>query len=297
MSRERTSQTVKLGKSWKDTFDLMILQPKIMFPFLILAVIDLIGMIALFVFEQPPLNKFLAPIVFRFLHYGPQSLHYPFNLLLLSSLFQYLQMFTSIIIGTLMSGLTINGVQQYYQTGEISYKVAFKNAVFKYVNLFIITLAVFFLIAFFYGVEKVILIKLLSKGPSFLGIHDKDWTMIGLIFAVIGISGIIQSLLVYAQPSIMLDNKNFVVAIFRSLYYAFTNCFGTLLLVVIPLLFFLPITLVKNNFMPLMKISAPEIVFVVLVLGTLITMAINIVITISSTRMYAAIRDEKESAE
>ena len=291
MLKERTSQAGKLGKSWKDAFNLMILQPKIMYPFLILAVLDVIGMIAIFLFEQPPLDRFLGPIVVRF--YGRQFLHYPFNLLLLSQLFQYLQIVTSIIIGTFMSGLTISGVQQYFQTGEISYKVAMKKAVFKYINLIIITLAVFFLISYCYDLEKRALLKILSKGPSFLGIQASDWTMLALIFAVIFISGIIQSLFVLAQPAIMLDNKNFILAAFRSIYYAASNSFAASMLVIVPLLFFLPVTLVKNNLMPLIKRTAPEIVFVIIVLGILITMMVNVMITISSTRLYAFIRDEK----
>ena len=287
MENNKISQGALINKSWSGTFDVIFGANKIVIPFFVIAFLELMAMAALFFAIQAPLVKYLTPIVLRF--WGKQFLHYPFNLLLLAQLFTYVQIGLAIVFGSLCSGLTISNVFQYSQTEQFSYKTAFKKALFKYVSLIIITVLVFFIIKFAYSIEKKVLIKIMMKGQSFLGLRREDWSLLFMVFGVIT-AGFVQSLFAFAHAAIIIDNKNFVTAIFRNIAFVFKNFFAVCVLVIVPLLVYIPVSLLKGNMFELMKRTAPEIVFAVLVLGVLITLFINVLITISTTNAYLLIR-------
>ncbi len=287
MQENRISQGALIKRSWVGAFDVIFGANKIVIPFFVIVLLELIGIAALFIAIQPPLVKYITPIVMRF--WGQQFLHYPFNLLLLSQLFNYLQIVLAVVIGTFASGLTISNVFQYSQTEQFSYKISFKKTLFKYVNLIIITILVFFAIKFAYSIEKKVLIKIMMKGQSFLGLRREDWSMLFMVFGVIA-AGFVQSLFVFTHTAIMIDNKNFITAIFRNIAFVFKNLFAACVLVIIPLLTYIPVTLLKGNLFELMRRTTPEIVFAVLVLGVFISFFINVLITISTTNAYLLIR-------
>ena len=287
MQKNKISQGALIKRSWVGAFDVIFGANRIVIPFVIIAALELLAIIALFFAIQPPLAKYITPIVLRF--WGEQFLHYPFSLLLLSRLFNYFQIGLAIVLGTLASGLTIHNVFQYYQTEQFSYKTSFKKTLFKYVSLIIITVLVFFLIKFAYSIEKKVLIKIMMKGQSFLGLRREDWAMLFMVFGVIG-AGFIQSMFVFTHTAIMIDNKNFITAIFRNIVFVFKNFFAAIVLVIVPLLVYIPVALAKGNMFDLMKRTAPEIVFAVLVLGVLISLFLNVLITISTTNAYLLIR-------
>ena len=205
MEKNKMSQGALIKKSWVGAFDIIFGANKIVIPFVVITFMELIAIIALFFAIQPPLVKYITPIVLRF--WGQQFLHYPFSLLLLSRLFNYVQIGLAIVLGTLCSGLTISNVYQYSQTENFSFKTSFKKALFKYVSLIIITVLVFFIIRFAYSIEKKVLIKIMMKGQSFLGLGREDWSMLFMVFGVIA-AGFVQSIFAFTHAAIMIDNKN-----------------------------------------------------------------------------------------
>ncbi|MFH1421829.1 MAG: hypothetical protein ABIH42_03830 [Planctomycetota bacterium] len=287
MQENKISQGTLISKSWAGAFDVIFGANKIVIPFVVIALLELIGIAALFIAIQPPIVKYITPIVLRF--WGQQFLHYPLNLLLLSRLFNYLQIVLAVVLGTFASGLTISNVFQYSQTEQFSYKISFKKTLFKYVSLLIITILVFFVVKFAYSIEQKVLIKIMMKGQSFLGLRREDWSMLFMAFGLIA-AGFIQSLFVFTHTAIMIDNKNFITAIFRNIAFVFKNLFAVCVLVIVPLLIYIPITLLKGNLFELMKRTTPEIVFAVMLFGAAITLFINILITISTTNAYLLIR-------
>ncbi|MFH1062121.1 MAG: hypothetical protein V1747_04455 [Candidatus Omnitrophota bacterium] len=295
-SRTRETQNLPnnqisiISRSWALFWDICSKRGRIMMPFTIMALIELAAILAIFIFIQPPFTKFSSPIVLRF--FGEQFLHYPFNLILTSQMFNYFQNISAIIIGTFVMGMTISAVAEYIQTREFNFKAAAKKTFLKYINLVIITLIVFFIMQFAQTVEKKILIKILMKGSSFLGIKADSWKMI-FLFGFLISAAFIQSLFVFAQAAVMIDNKNFIMAIFKNLVFVLTNLFPACFLVIAPLLAYIPIILLKSNLFELMKRSFPEISFVVLVMGVLLTLFINLVITITSTKAYILIKEKR----
>ncbi|MBU1043069.1 MAG: hypothetical protein KJ915_01570 [Candidatus Omnitrophica bacterium] len=291
MKNQPITQTSIIGKSWALFLEVCAKRSKIMMPFTVMALIELIAIGAIFVFIQPPFTKFSAPIVLRF--FGEKFLHYPFNLILTSQLFNYFQNFSAIVIGTFVVGMTISAVADYNQTKDFSFKPAAKKTLFKYINLVIISVLVFFIMQFMQTIENKILIKILMKGPSFLGIASGTWKMI-FLFVFLFSAALVQSMFVFTQTAIMIDNKNFITAIFKNLVYVLTNIFSACFLVIIPLMAYLPIVLLKSNLFELMKRSFPEISFVIMIMGVFLTLFINLVITITTTKAYLLIREKRK---
>ncbi|MFH1093355.1 MAG: hypothetical protein V1739_04265 [Candidatus Omnitrophota bacterium] len=291
MEKSKISQWALINKSWVGAFDVIFGANKIAIPFVVIALLELIGIAALFIAIQPPAVKYITPIVLRF--WGEQFLHYPFNLLLLSGLFSHLQVVLAVVLGTLCSGLTISNVFQYTQTKQFSCKTSFKKALIKYVSLIIITILVFFLVKFSYSIEKKVLIKIMMKGQSFLGLRREDWSMLFMVFGLIA-AGFIQSLFAFTHAAIMIDNKNFITAIFRNITFVIKNLFVVCILVIVPLVVYIPVTLLKGNLFELMKRTTPEIVFAVLGLGVFVSFFINVLVTISTTNAYILIKGQDD---
>jgi len=291
MQNKKISQGSLIHDSWVGAFDVIFGANKIIIPFVVIAVLELISVAVLFFAIQPPLLKYVSPIILRF--WGRQFLRYPLNLLLISQLFYYIQIVSAIVLGTFAAGLTVSSVAQYYQSEQFSYKTAFKKALIKYFSLIIITVLIFFAVKYSYALEKKILIKIMSRGTTFLGLRHEDWPMLFIVFGII-IAGFVQSLFAFAAPAIVIDNKNFITGIFRNIAAVFKNLFAACVLVIIPLLVYIPVSLLKGNMFELMKRTVPEIVFVVLAFGIFASLFINVFITISTTYAYLLIRGKDD---
>ncbi|MFH1459044.1 MAG: hypothetical protein ABIG64_01540 [Candidatus Omnitrophota bacterium] len=279
-----------IQRSWLGCFNLIFGKPVIVYPFLFISILELISILTLFLFIQPPLVKYINPIVLRF--WGEKFLHYPLNLVLLSRLFSYLQLAVLVIFGTFATGMTINMSADYFLNNQFSFKKAVLATITKYVSLLIISLLIFFLLHQSQVLENRVLLKILNRGRSFLGVGVEDWKTLFLVFSVV-VSGIIQTIFIFIQPAIMIENKNFFLAIFRNLSFVMRNLFSALILTIIPLTVFIPVVLLKSNMIVLMNRLIPEIVFIILIAGVFISFFINLVITISITKAYLVIKNDK----
>ena len=289
MKSRRMSQFGLIGKAWRESFNLLMTNPQIMIPFFVVAIIELIMLFIIFVVEQPPLVTYIRPIIVRF--WSEQYLHFPLNLLLLSKLFYYVQTVLALTLGTFMSGITINAVYQYSRKRVLSFQGLFLKTLKSYAHLLIITGLVFFLIQICSKVEMKVLYKIMSKGQSFLSIKKDDWVLIFILAGVI-FSGVVQSLFIFALPSVLIGKKNFILGIFENIVLVFKNSMSALVVVVIPLMLYVPIALLKGRLFMVMDSTIPEIVFIILIAGIILSMLINVFITISATRLYLLLKDK-----
>ncbi|RKY35683.1 MAG: hypothetical protein DRP78_05260 [Candidatus Omnitrophota bacterium] len=289
MRKRNLSQIDLIKQAWSESFKLLNYQPQIIMPFVVLAIVELLGILLIFVALQPPFVVYIKPIVLRY--WTENFLHYPLNLLLLAKLCFYLQIVLSLVLGTFITGMTLSCVWQYNLKEEFSFKSAFKTALFKYVNLLIITVLVYFLLYKFYHLDAFVLAKILARGSSFLKIGKEYWSMLFIIFGIIG-TGFLNALFAFAQPAVIMDNKNFVTAIFFNLKHLVKNFFPACFLIIFPVCLYIPIALFKERFFSLMKSTAPEIIFVVLIADVIALLMINVMTTLFISKYYISIRDE-----
>lgn len=250
--------------------------PIILAPFAIYAILELIGLLVVYSIPRYPLTVIFGPII-RTL-WGEMFLHYPSNFLLLPKLASLLRMVTSVTVGSLLTGIAI----------AILYKKSPKDAVKKYVSLFLIT---FIIAALFYCGVKIITIILLkyffSGHTRLLFIKSNIW--FGPILLIINMlmALFIQSAFVYTIPALFSKENKFISAIFESLKF-FKKHFGlTLILVGLPMLIYLPITILNHNTGFLIRKLFPEFILLIAFLNLIInSLIIDPLITISTALFY-----------
>jgi len=66
MQKNKISQGALIKRSWGRAFDVIFGVNKITIPFVVIALLELIGIVVIFVVIQPPLAKYITPIVIRF---------------------------------------------------------------------------------------------------------------------------------------------------------------------------------------------------------------------------------------
>ncbi|MFH2137598.1 MAG: hypothetical protein ABII88_03705 [Candidatus Omnitrophota bacterium] len=291
MQNSQISQLGLVKKSWASGLAIIMTNHNIIIPFGIIAILELAGIFGIFIFEQPPLLVYLKPIVLRF--WGEKFLHYPLNLILVSKLFYYFQSIIAVILGPFMSGMTVLAVYRYSRTKVMSLKGLFGKTFLKYINLLIIGLMVYFVLQLGVRLEGKVLLKIMQKGPDFLGIARDDWSLIFIFLNVI-MAGLIHSLFIFAQPAVMISGKNFLTAIISNFVHVFKNSFAAAIIVVFPLFLYIPIALLKGRLFALMEGTVPEVVFVVLIAGVFISLFVNVFVTISATKLYLLVEGKDD---
>ncbi len=289
IEKQRFSQFGLISKSWSSTIDALLTWPRLMRPFFFMAVFEIGLLVLLFVALQPPFVEKIAPVVVRY--WGQGSLHFPQILLLLARLFNLSRYAIVLLIGAFATGMTIAGVEQYHNREKVSLRRVIGKTFRKYIGLIIITLIAFGAVAVLSQAVNRVAIKILSlSGTSgFMGISQE---YLPLLFIAAGIiaAGFVQALFVFAAPALMIDDTNFLKAVFRNFKVALSNLAAAIFLVVLPIIILIPIQLLLVDPYPLMRKSFPEIIFVLLSADVLVTMLVNVFITISAANCYIILK-------
>lgn len=278
-------------KIYQETLIGLKKNPSLFTPFLIFSIVELISLLALFLIPRMPLRILFGPIVRTF--WGEIFLHYPANFLLLPKLASFARMGLTILIGSLLTGVAVGMISDFYAQKRINLKHAFKLAFKNYLSLIII---VFTFTAGYYFLTKLftlLLYKYFSSGHSRL-LFIKAHIWFGPIFIVFNffLGIFIQALFIYAIPFLLLGKKKILPAIIKS-FVLFKRLFlSTLILVSLPMIIYIPLVILSYNNAVLMDKFFPEITLWVLALTTLVTsLVIDSIITVSTTLLYL----EKES--
>ncbi len=255
--------------------------PAVFLPFLIFAGIEFISLIGLYLAPQAPFRSVLGPIITTF--WGKQYLHYPGNFFLLPKLANLARMVLSVVVGSLLTGIAV----------ALLYKKPVLTALRKYAHFLVV---IFLLLFIFYMTNRqihIFLVKYFSAGhKNLLMVGANMW--LGPVSIAISqlLALIMQSLLAYAIPVLILTDAKFPGAIGRSVVCFFRNPLITLCLVGFPMLIALPLIFINYNSVFLMDTFMPEIVLWVGVLGVVInSLVIDPLVTLSTAAFYV----EKES--
>jgi len=286
MDNKKLTQFGLIKISWLSFFDLLLSKIRIIMPFGVLAAIEAISILGIFICLQPPLVSFFEPVVLRF--WGDKFLHYPYSLFLVFKIFRYLSILTSIFLSTFAAGMTITLAYLYIKGKNFDIKRAFKITMSRYVHLLFISLIIFGLVYALNVLEKTLIIKLVTSGIGSLRINADGWFTLSVIVSVLT-GSVLQAFFIFTFPIALIEGKNFVISIFKGLMLSFKNIFSSLIIVLLPMLFYLPIALLRVKMFDIMQKTFPEIVFFVLLAGILVTTGINLFISICSVKLYMLI--------
>jgi len=287
-SRETTTAIIK--KAYLNTKQSVKNAPAIFIPFIIFAIIEFIALICIYLAPRMPLRLILGPPIRTF--WGEGFLHYPLNFLLIPKLMSLSRMFLSIIFSSVLTGMAVVIISDIYNKKHLNLETAFKSALKKYISLFSI---VFILILLYYGLIKIVntgLAKYFIAGHTrllFLGVRAWLGPILFVINFILGV--LIQSAFIYAIPTLIIENEKLPKSITRS-FALFKKLFvPTLILVGLPILFYIPIVIIQGNSTILMNKLFPEFILWVAILGIIVNALIDLVITTSCTFLYLMNRE------
>ena len=259
---------IKIVEIYKQVFSVLQKSPTILFLFLILGIFDAIALTVLFLAPIPPISTILAPIIRTF--WSEQYLHYPSNFLLLPKLFGHAHFVISTVVGVFVTGLIIKKIEAEESGQRISTFSAAGDIFKKYFSLVIVWLIS-------YGIFTVSLKGLLYVMPLNFWIQMSGSFILSLL---------IQSILAFLLPSLVIVNQNFFYAVWCGLKVGAQNIILMSGIFFIPMFLILALSIAKMYTPLFVKGFYPEAVLWILSGGIVITLVVDILITTSATLVF-----------
>jgi len=277
---------MKVSKQFKNYFlawkncAASLKQGQIFLLFIVYAALQISFVFILMFFAYPPFSSFLVPLVQRF--FGEPALHYPNNFLILPSLFFWVNLLLSGLLGVILIGATTNLFTMSYHNKPVKLGKGLGRTMPHYLILLAIwVVETGALLAVFIGVPA-----LLDKIYFFTRAGNLPLQLTTSFIAII-----VGSFFVYTTALIVLENAGPGKAVVKSLSMFKNYPLISILLIGIPNLIRMPIDLLSGKTQFLVSQFSPEIVAAVLILSILISVFANYFLVGTVTRYFLSVRE------
>jgi len=290
MENKKTSfRSITLLRTSVNTF---LGHSTILYPLLLIAFIQLLTLELLYFYPRFPLNVFFGPIVRRLWSEG--YLHYPFNFALLPQLFYYAQLLIYIFIGAFLSAVAIEIIAAVNNEKRTSFKTAVRKTLPAYVHIFILSilsLSAVFGLSQAYGLLIQRALKLRAE-TGILSIIKKT-ILYGAPYADLLLGVIVTTALAFTIPIIVIERKKIFAALILNFRMLLRSLFFVFTIVLLPTLLYVPILLLRSNFMATVSQNMPIFQFIVLMLSVLVTIFIDATVLTATTTFYLHKKEDK----
>lgn len=256
---------------------------KILFPFVIIAFVQLLCLEILYFANRYPLNIFFSPIISKL--WSEEFLHYPMNFILLPKLFQYAQIPTYIFLSSFFIAVAIAMIYQLEQGHALKTGRIMKEVASQYVHIIVVSLISFLVLLIFlklYGLafNRAWVIRS-QEGLYFL---IKQFIIEGGPFLNLISSIVVSTLFAYAVPIVVIEKKKALEALFLNFKMLFRSFFITLALIFLPSLLFIPILLLRSSIR--FYVMIPELTLIALIGSVFVSMVIDAIVYTALTTNY-----------
>jgi hypothetical protein len=251
-------------------------------PFFLYAVLQIVLLLLCISYVNPRLYPLLSPLISLLGERNAELFsHYPELFILLPYVFQWGKLFLSIIFEGLAIGLASALFVAAFQTRHRSY--AKLSSVFtRWPQLLVtwtIITGVIFLVSW---LAPEIFAEYLRGSPRRVEVFQ-------VLLRVVTV--VIYAVFVYAVPAMVVRGNNIVQGLRTSVICFVENPVFSILLVLIPFLFTIPVTYLSSKAGVVVAKFSPELMFYILLLAVIIDMLVNIILTGSVVRFLL---EEKE---
>ena len=204
---------------------------RLLAPFIILAFLESIWLLALVYFYYPPINRLLTPLLKYF--YSDLALHYPRFYFILPQIYKYgSTLALDFVFGIILTAAAIFMLGTDFKQERGGLIEGIRTAVKSLPALILIWL-----------LKTVLVILVFKYGGSVILplVSDFPFSFFASIFAIQILGLIVSMLLVYAFPAIVLQHQGFLQAIGSSLRLSSKNFVFTFMLLFIPWFILFPI--------------------------------------------------------
>ncbi|OPX30411.1 MAG: hypothetical protein B1H08_01780 [Candidatus Omnitrophica bacterium 4484_171] len=258
-------------KVYREAFNILKEYPRVIIPFAVTGICNVLALYIVYLIPQRPFVYLFGPPVKAF--WGMKFLHYPFNLYLLPKLFYYASICVGATVGALMSAAAIGMIRDYYTRRNIpSFLPNFSISLKRYFALFGIWFVTF--IISFYSVKAV-------------GYFSAKGFMLKIVpYIMYSVSIIVQLIFIYAVPALIIEKRKIMSSIARGVGFLRKAILPTLIFVLLPAAFYLPVLALKHKGAVLMGRLYPEIIIAIVGFGILVSFVIDVLVTIFTTLIF-----------
>ncbi len=292
MNEIKKIKTKTCSLIWKMSFSLMARYPKIFLPYIILILLEICLLIFLFLAYLPIFSSILASPIKVF--FSEMYLHYPYNLVLLPTIFDYCDIVLVLIFAPLISGMIVGMVYQAAEGNKPKFCSNLLLGIKKYLILLGLWIIVTILVFSIFHLGKFLVLNFYTDDVAKF-IHIPTWRMLQLMqYFCFFLTLLIEIFFAFCIPAVMIENKKILGSIKRSFKIGSSLFLPTFILICVPTIFNSIIVLIKQKMLTqLMDKFFPEIVFVIMGVGFCIYLLTQ-VLQVSSLTLLFLIHKKKE---
>jgi hypothetical protein len=270
---------------WKPVTDIILTQPLILVPFAVLAAIDILVLLFLASSPHTPINFIMAPPIRRI--WGEVYLHYPFIYELLPRLVYFTKILTGIFFGSITTAVAVVAVARMRKREVVDFKEILSQVLKNYISLILLAALLYVIVHVSMKQPQALLARYFHGHAKLLFVGPRLWFTLALPVIQFFLAVIFQALFVYAIPFIVLGGKKFLSAFVLGVRFFWRNALKTLFAVTVPMILYIPVTMVRTNISIVADKFGPEAIVGVLILGTLVSaIIVDCLITIATTIIY-----------
>ncbi len=256
-------------------------------PLLVYAAVQLVVLVMLALFAYPPFVSFVMPLIRWRL--GESAMHYPGSFLALRAIFGQVDMVLTVVLGGFVTGAAVWLFSVYHGGGEDPPATGFRVAAKSYIPILVIALI------------GLAIAQIVTRVPMTLWGYLADERPMRfrlLRMATIGMVMVVQSLLVYAIPYVILGGRRVWSALGASLSLAARNPVTTFLIVAVPAAIELLPAWLSRNSTVIMYRFAPEGMVMILAAWIAAIFFVTYLMVGAATRFYIyATQDDAEAGD
>src|SRR3989338_1577229 len=255
----------------------------ILFPFCIIAFLQLFILEILYFAPRYPLNLFFGPLIRRL--WSENFLYYPLNLLLLPKLFQSIQIPLYIFVSSFLIAVAISIIASVNSDKKVQFQKAVKENLWAYVHVVIASTIIFAVVLGLFKVYGLVFNRaLLIAAQSGVKFWIKQVIILGAPVINLLISIFVTVLFAYVLPIIVIERKKIFAALILNFQVLWKSFWFTFAVVLIPSLLYLPILLLRST-TPLGNVL-PDLRVILIVLSIIVIVAIDAIVYSALTTLY-----------
>ncbi len=236
-------QKISVKKIWSSSFELMVKRPVVILPFVVIAFIEALALELIYFSNRPPLSLLAGPLISKLS--GEIFLHYPFNLAKIPRYFYYTQLVIYVLIGILLSAITVNAVKNIREGLPLKANAVIKNAFRKYFSFLALGVIAIILIQGLRSFNMFIYPKIAGLAWKNMQLAAPKLYMLGMSVFYFFTSLLLHTFFVMAMPILVLEKKPLVKAILGSMAMGLRNFFGIIVMIFLPFVLYFPVTMLK----------------------------------------------------
>lgn len=266
----------------QSSFYSLFAHKEILFPFTMIALVQLLFLEIIYFLPRSPLTIFFGPIIRKL--FGEAYLHYPFNFMIMPKIFQNLQIPLYIIVNSFFVGMAIAIIKTINNDEKIDMKKISTATIKGYVHIFCCSLIALGLVkGLFFLFGKVYVRATMIGATTGIKVLIKNVILDGAPYWNLLISVVVSTLLAYVIPSIIIDKKKIFGALINNAKNLWGSFWYTFIIILIPTLLYIPVLLLRKS---LPTNTIPELHALIIIISIVVMIIIDAISYTAITTYY-----------